>query len=273
MNVPFDFMSNPQKQFNRQIFLKTYVENKPSKIYTQVTENLLVIVLHGKKHLIYRDYETTVKEGEFALFRKGNYIMNQILSDEKYESLLIFLGDEMLKSISRPSLSSSKEEIPFFKGNTIPYMANEVNSIQQLMVDYDQYEEIIHLKIMELLIYIQKTDQTGAFENFLHSLSMECDFRQNILQNYTYLQNIQEMADAVHMSVSSYKRKFQKTFGCTPHFWANEQKLSKAALLLDTSNYSITDICFICGFSSLSTFHAQFRKKYGISPGIYRKNR
>ena len=70
-----------------------------------------------------------------------------------------------------------------------------------------------------------------------------------------------------------YKRKFQKTFGCTPHFWANEQKLSKAALLLDTSNYSITDICFICGFSSLSTFHAQFRKKYGISPGIYRKNR
>ncbi|MBQ3514687.1 MAG: helix-turn-helix transcriptional regulator [Lachnospiraceae bacterium] len=31
------------------------------------------------------------------------------------------------------------------------------------------------------------------------------------------------------------------------------------------------DIGFICGFSSLSTFMGQFKKKYGVSPGTYRK--
>lgn len=30
-------------------------------------------------------------------------------------------------------------------------------------------------------------------------------------------------------------------------------------------------IGFICGFSSLPTFMGQFKKKYGISPGQYRK--
>ena len=65
------------------------MEYESSKIYTKVEENLLVIVLKGKKHLIYQDFETTISEGDYAMFRKGNYIMNQIISDHEYESLII----------------------------------------------------------------------------------------------------------------------------------------------------------------------------------------
>ena len=78
-----------EKGRKADIFLKTYVEHESSKIYTKVEENLLVIVLKGKKHLIYQDFETTISEGEYAMFRKGNYIMNQIISDHEYESLII----------------------------------------------------------------------------------------------------------------------------------------------------------------------------------------
>lgn len=78
-----------EKGRKADIFLKTYVEYESSKIYTKVDENLLVIVLKGKKQLIYQDFETTISEGEYAMFRKGNYIMNQIISDHEYESLII----------------------------------------------------------------------------------------------------------------------------------------------------------------------------------------
>ena len=78
-----------EKGRKADIFLKTYVEHESSKIYTKVEDNLLVIVLKGKKHLIYQDFETTISEGEYAMFRKGNYIMNQIISDHEYESLII----------------------------------------------------------------------------------------------------------------------------------------------------------------------------------------
>ena len=79
------------------------------------------------------------------------------------------------------------------------------------------------------------------------------------------------MAETMNMSISTLKRKFLKDFGCSPHLWMNERKLEKALMLLDTTNYSITDIAFICGFSSLSTFMEQFKKKYRVSLGRYRK--
>lgn len=39
---------------------------------------------------------------------------------------------------------------------------------------------------------------------------------------------------------------------------------------LDTTDYSVTDIGFICGYESLSTFMNAFKEKFGISPGKYR---
>ena len=51
------------------------------------------------KKLRYQDFEAVISEGEFAIFHKGNYIMNQIISDEQYESLLIFMSDDFMKRV------------------------------------------------------------------------------------------------------------------------------------------------------------------------------
>lgn len=107
----------------------------------------------------------------------------------------------------------------------------------------------------------------------MQPFSVNEDFRNHIYRTYMQYENISEMAEAMHMSISTLKRKFQKDFGCSPHLWMNQQKLEKAVMLLDTSDYSVTDIGFICGFSSLSTFMGQFKKKYGVSPGTDRKGR
>lgn len=270
MRVPEDFMNAEQKRKRAEIFLKTYIEHDSSKIYTKVEENLLVVVLKGQKNLIYQDFEARISEGEYALFHKGNYIMNQLISDNQYESLLIFMSDDFLKQVYRLQSTQECASVPFYQGKMIPHMQNEVDKIREFMKQ-TEYQEIIQLKIMELLMYIQKEDKTGQFKSFLHSFSGNEDFKSSIYRNYMKVQNISELADAMHMSISTLKRMFQREFGCSPHFWLNSQKLEKAMVLLDESDYSITDIGFICGFASLSTFMGQFKKKYGISPGAYRK--
>lgn len=272
MRVPDDFMNYEQKSKKTEIFLKTYIEHETSKIYTKVEENLLVIVLKGRKKLVYQDFEAVISEGEYAIFHKGNYIMNQIISDDRYESLLIFMSDDFLKQICSLQDTQECSHVPFYQGKMVSHMQNEVNKICEF-VKRTEYRDIIQLKILELLIYIQSEDKTGDFKSFLHSFSVNEDFRNSVYCNYMQYQNISEMADAMHMSISTFKRKFQRDFGCSPHVWMNGQKLEKAIMLLDTSDYSITDIGFICVFSSLSTFMAQFKKKYGISPGTYRKAR
>ena len=207
MKVPLDLIGNEKDWIQKQVFITKYIEQTPSKIYTEVKENLLVIVLKGKKHLVYKDFETTICEGQFALFKKGNYIMNQILSEGLYESLLIFLSDDLLRSIPRENIMvhDGKEKI-YFKGNTVPYMEQEVNAILALIQEQVDYSEIIRLKIIELLIHIQKLDKEGEFEALLTSFSQEKTFQEEVIFKYDQYHNLEEIAAAMNMSLSTFKR-------------------------------------------------------------------
>ncbi len=270
MKVPIDFMQKVELKEKNDIYLKRYEENVSSKIYTQVLENLLVIVLKGKKQLIYQEYELTIEEGQFALFTKGHYIMNQIISEEGYESLLIFLSDDLLRNLPLYPCRESSYDMNCYHGDTSDYMKNEVNALLNIMNSHDNYDKIIYLKIIELLLHIDKEDNTGVFRGLIHSFVQSNHFAEDVTCLYKKYHNIQEISESMHISKSTFKRKFQQSFGCTPHHWVNEQRLQKAVILLDTSDYSITDIGFICGYESLSAFMKQFKKKYGISPGKYK---
>ena len=51
---------------------------------------------------------------------------------------------------------------------------------------------------------------------------------------------------------------------------AEEQRIKKSTNLLLTTNYSLTQIAFECGFSSQSYFSYVFKRHYGVSPSKYR---
>lgn len=271
MEVPYDLSTRTHFKKNKDIYVAKYSEITNTKIYTVVHQNLLVIVNKGKKKLAYKDFETVVSEGQFALFKKGNYIMNQILTKDRYESLLIFLSDEILRKIARPSISTTNVEKDFYQGNMVPFMKKEAQFIMDILSSEEPYEDILQLKILELLQYIRRNDDSNSFDMFLNNCIRESDFKETLNRKYDSVRNIEEMANLMNMSLSTFKRKFKTEFACNPHQWLNEQKLTRAVYLLDTSQYSVTDIGFICGFESMSTFMTAFRKKFGISPGKYRK--
>lgn len=272
LNVPFDLMTPNRERYSNHIYVTKYSEVVNTKIYTAVHQNLLVIVNKGEKRLSYKNFETVVSEGQFALFKKGNYIMNQILAEDGYESLLIFLSDDILRKITSPSITQVEGEKDFYQGNMVPFMKREVQSMMGLLSDEESYEDILELKILELLQYIRRNDKSNMFEMFLNTCLKESDFKDTLLRKYDSVRSIEEMAVLLNMSLSTFKRKFRAEFGCNPHQWLNEQRLNQAAMLLDTSDYSVTDIGFISGFDSMSTFMTAFRKKYGVSPGKYRKS-
>lgn len=272
MKVPSDLFRNSSIS-KQQISITHYVEHVPTTIHTQVQENLLVIVLKGKKRLVYQDYSTTVHAGEFALFKKGNYIMNQILSKDEYESILIFIDDEKLSSLIKEGTTLPEATVPYYKGCVNTLMNNEVSNIMELMQVKGQYNDILELKIMELLLYIQKNDSSNALQKFLESNFGEGDFKSSVQRCYSHCHSVDEMASEMNMSLSSFKRNFKTYYHCSPHEWVNNCRLQKAESLLMIRDYSVTDISFICGYDSLPTFMAQFKKKYGISPGRYRREK
>lgn len=270
MIVPDDFMEGP-KEGHQRIYVRRYTEQKPTKIYTEVRENLLVVVRKGRKHLVYQDFETSVCEGEFAFFKKGNYIMNQILGEEIYESLLIFVPDELLYVLPKSRENAHVPEKAFYTGAVVTHMEKEVEGILELMKENEPYSQIVTLKVIELLLHIQMNDSTGEFQSLVCSCRQRDGFEEELQKAYPRCRTVSALAQQLHMSESTMKRTFRKKYGITPHVWMNEQKLEKSVNLLVSTEYSVTDISFLCGFDSLSTYMTLFQKKYGTSPGRYRK--
>lgn len=83
--------------------------------------------------------------------------------------------------------------------------------------------------------------------------------------------SLEEAAQIARLSPYHFIRTFKAYTSKSPYEYLMFVKINKAKELLSSNMYSITEICFMCGFNSLSNFINYFRKKVGISPSEYRK--
>ena len=79
------------------------------------------------------------------------------------------------------------------------------------------------------------------------------------------------MAASAGISSSEAGRCFQKYYGKAPIEYMIEYRLDQARRLLESSELSVKEIGFECGFYDPSYFTRIYRKHFGITPGNYRK--
>ena len=70
----------------------------------------------------------------------------------------------------------------------------------------------------------------------------------------------------------SYGHKlFKKHLGMPFRMCLRNVRLTKAEEALKDKSHTLSEIAYLCGFTSLSTFSKVFKEKYGVSPTTYRK--
>ncbi len=94
---------------------------------------------------------------------------------------------------------------------------------------------------------------------------METNLDKNIL--------VEDVAKYLKVDRSSFAKKFKAKFNIPPHRYLLKLKLSKAEMLLEMSEYNISEISELLGFTDTYIFSKIFKKHYGISPNAYRKLR
>jgi AraC-like DNA-binding protein len=82
---------------------------------------------------------------------------------------------------------------------------------------------------------------------------------------------IDAVAREAAISPFHFIRQFQALFGETPHQYRIRARLERAKELLESSDYSVTDVCMEVGFSSLGSFSDLFARRVGVPPSIYRR--
>lgn len=83
--------------------------------------------------------------------------------------------------------------------------------------------------------------------------------------------SICQMASRVAMSERTFLRRFRETTGLAPKAWLQQQRISRARDLLESTSQNIASISEACGFASVESFRVAFRTVVGVSPSTYRK--
>lgn len=94
--------------------------------------------------------------------------------------------------------------------------------------------------------------------------------KEYISQYFTEELRLAELADLVGMSPSSFSRFFKLRTSKTLSEYMVDIRLGVAARKLVDTTESISEICYACGFNTLSNFNRLFRKHKGCNPSEFR---
>lgn len=83
--------------------------------------------------------------------------------------------------------------------------------------------------------------------------------------------SIEQLAKLCNMSRASFFTRFRKMTGYSPLAYQQEKRLEAAEKLLRTTKRDLGEIADHCGFSDSNYFSKLFSRKFGISPGKFRR--
>jgi len=92
-----------------------------------------------------------------------------------------------------------------------------------------------------------------------------------IFKNFNTSISLNNVATVACMNPSSFSRYFKRIHRKTFIEYVNELRIGFACKMLIEGKYSITFICYECGFNNVSNFNRQFKKITNFSPKQYLK--
>jgi len=85
--------------------------------------------------------------------------------------------------------------------------------------------------------------------------------------------NLEEMVKELPMGYSKFRKLFKDTTGVSPNRYHLDLRLDKAKELLCGTNLTVNEIAYQTGFDSIFYFSRLFKKKNGLPPKDYRKQK
>ena len=92
-----------------------------------------------------------------------------------------------------------------------------------------------------------------------------------LLENIDRDISVDEMAFTSGLSRSHFTRVFSREMGVSPRFYLEDLRLKKAVDILSEKNATVKETAARCGISDVNYFCRLFRKRHGISPGMYKE--
>lgn len=83
--------------------------------------------------------------------------------------------------------------------------------------------------------------------------------------------SLSELAKMLHCSERHFSRLFREEFGVPLRTRQTELRLQRACQLLADSNAKVINVAYESGYRHLGLFNAMFKKRFGVTPGEWRR--
>ena len=249
ISIYLDYLSNECNLFLSLHFANDFYAKIPSDAFTLIQpynahKNPYCLKVKSTLHPMCLENQKTIlkkcKKGEGFIHTCHGGVSEfiyPIFLDDAPVGYIAFSGYNSAGDSFNPHL---KKEMPTFLSSLAPPLA--------LMI--------------ESLLSIPITEPDSEYGRILQFLS---EYHVNV--------GLKELSEHFGKSKSHISHLFKSKSGMTIRAYCNALKLEDSKTLLLTTDYSVTDIALDLDFSDTSYFISLFKKKYGISPLKYRKEK
>ena len=102
-----------------------------------------------------------------------------------------------------------------------------------------------------------------------HRVSRALEF---IEEHFSDPITVEEIISHSQVSRRHFFRLFEQAVGVAPMEYLKKLRLQKAASMLLTTNASVTQVAFACGFNDSNYFSSLYHKEFGMSPSQFKKD-
>ena len=232
----------------------------------------LFYVVDGKGEFNIQSQRFPVKANDFVIINPQVEHTELSSPDEPLE--YIVLGINGLSFSNLTPVSEGGHPFSFFnlrdeQKDILRYLNAMV---QEATSQSMSYELVCHNLLEILLIKILRHQHFDLEVGKQSKATKDISFIKHYLETY-YHESIQleDLASMTHLSRFYISHSFKKEIGMSPMEYLIAIRIKESKILLRTTNYSISQVADIVGFTTPTYFSKQFRKSTGISPTDYRE--
>lgn len=277
--------SSPENDIVHNINGSTVVllhrKNETEKSKINLTQHLIAFGIEGKKYFHSLDDDTVLYKNEAIFLKRGLFLTTEkVLESNSYKSILFFVDDNLLLDFFDRNgkyfmhLNTKEASQSYFKFEKTLNLEAYINSLLPYFESKNLLTEpLFKVKFEELLLNLVLNDKQHSFKSFLINLNKKNSYNLSefMKDNFTRNLRIEDFAYLNGMSVSSFKRNFEKAFYLTPAKWLKERRIEKAEFLLQASDKNVSEVAMEVGFENPSHFIQVFKSHYGITPKKYQR--
>ena len=220
-----------------------------------------------ERELTHSNYPFEIESELLSIINKNQVVKIEETTERFFTALCSMSYNEFYLCIAKllMAIDNDLKTSSICKTSNITFNFNEVYEICRKLTSLNEIKNYVISKLSELVsnITYPKTEKNEQITKTI------LEYIENNYSNFNM--SVDVIADHIGLSSNYIRSIFKNVTNQSLSNYINEFKIKKTMLLLETSDFTAKEICFMSGFTDNKYFYSVFKKYTGLTTEEYKK--